>query len=83
MSMRMFALTVEPWMERAKCRAADPEVFYPDHSEGGRAAKGVCRSCPVVAQCLAYALRTSERHGVWGGMTYSERVNLGRRKPKG
>lgn len=81
--MRMFALTVEPWMEKAKCPDADPEIFYADYTEGGRAAKLVCRSCPVTAECLAYAVRNAERHGVWGGMTYSERVNLGRRKPKG
>lgn len=82
MSMRMFQFTPEPWMDSALCQKVDPELFYPDHSEGGRVAKVVCRSCPVAAECLAYALRTSERHGVWGGLTYSERVNLGRRKPK-
>jgi Transcription factor WhiB len=36
-------------------------------------ASSVCRSCPVAAECLAYALAADERFGVWGGMTPEER----------
>jgi WhiB family transcriptional regulator, redox-sensing transcriptional regulator len=68
----------DPWHQAAACRFADPELFFPV-SESGRAmeqiarAKAVCARCPVQGQCRAYALRARERHGIWGGMTESER----------
>ena len=30
-------------------------------------AKGICRGCPLRADCLAGALSRAEPHGVWGG----------------
>lgn len=36
-------------------------------------AKQVCRACPVSVECLDYALFHREQHGVWGGMSESER----------
>ncbi len=30
----------------------------------------------MVAQCLASALECNERHGVWGGLTVSQRDEL-------
>ena len=35
--------------------------------------KKVCSYCPVIDQCLMYALANNERHMVWGGMTPKER----------
>ena len=40
------------------------------------AAKRVCRRCPVVQDCAAYALASGERYGVWGGMTEAERARI-------
>ena len=37
------------------------------------AAKAVCASCPVLAQCRAHALEVREPYGVWGGLTEDER----------
>ncbi len=43
-------------------------------------AKGYCRTCPVLAECAEtvltreWGLPSSERRGVWGGMTAAERV---------
>nr|WP_317908872.1 WhiB family transcriptional regulator [Bifidobacterium callitrichos] len=31
-------------------------------------AKSRCRDCPVIDQCLRYALDHNEIYGVWGGM---------------
>ncbi len=36
-------------------------------------AKAVCSGCPVKEACLAYALKTRQPWGVWGGMTAHER----------
>lgn len=33
----------------------------------------VCRGCPVVVECRAYALAAGEREGVWGALGPAER----------
>ena len=40
------------------------------------AAKAVCRTCPVRAECAAHALAAREPYGVWGGFTEAERLRL-------
>ena len=37
-----------------------------------REAKEICRTCPLIAACLAAA--TDDDHGVWGGRTREERA---------
>ncbi len=73
------------WRDEAICRQFDPEMFYPDHGQVHMAnqAKRICNDfCPVRDECLAYALRVDEIHGVWGGMSPNERWKLSRgRKP--
>jgi WhiB family redox-sensing transcriptional regulator len=41
-----------------------------------RAAKAICRSCIVRAECLEYALRIREPHGIWGALNEAERKQL-------
>jgi len=49
-------------MSRGACRQADPELFFPIGATAGpaarqvEAAKAVCGSCAVRANCLSYAL---------------------------
>ncbi len=38
----------------------------------------MCRRCPVLPECRAFALRNSEYDGVWGGMTAGERRAVAR-----
>jgi len=71
------------WRSRAECLKVNPEMFFPVPSESthiGRRereeAKKVCQRCSVREQCLAYALKNNEDHGVWGGMTEGERRRL-------
>lgn len=33
----------------------------------------LCRTCPVLGACLAWALQAGDLHGVWGGTTARER----------
>jgi WhiB family redox-sensing transcriptional regulator len=68
------------WQARAACRdAADLFVSFAPHEgvaakrEREAAAKRVCASCPVVDECLLYALRVQEPLGIWGGLTAKER----------
>lgn len=71
------------WRARAACRDLGPEVFFPVGSTGRaldqvEAAKAVCAGCPVKTQCLAWALETNQRDGVWGGTSEDERRALRR-----
>lgn len=65
---------------RAKCRAQDPDLFYPDtySPRKTRQARQVCFGCPLRQVCLWYALEHREPYGVWGGFTPSERARLAR-----
>ncbi|MGW7054384.1 WhiB family transcriptional regulator [Streptomyces sp. NPDC054887] len=47
------------------------------------AAKEICGRCPVTRQCLAYALRSGQRSGVWGGLGEQERLPLHRARARG
>lgn len=66
------------WMSRGACRQADPELFFPIGPTAGpvarqvEAAKAVCGSCAVRANCLSYALEAMPE-GIWGGTTMEER----------
>jgi WhiB family transcriptional regulator, redox-sensing transcriptional regulator len=62
------------WRLQAACLGHnDPELWHdPDLFQQARAVE-VCRQCPVTADCLAYADRHGDSHGVWGGMTPRER----------
>lgn len=66
------------WRERAACLHEDPDLFFPISSSGPTLrqideAKAVCGRCPVVRQCLDWAVRAGRVEGVWGGTTESER----------
>lgn len=74
---------VRSWFDRAACRRVDPEVFFPVGTTGAtliqvEGARAVCVRCPVTAECLDWALRTGQDHGVWGGTTPEERRALRR-----
>lgn len=76
------------WRHRARCRDEDPELFFPVGTSGPALlqiaeAKSVCRRCPVVSECLTFALDSEAQFdvfGVWGGMTEDERDELLRRQ---
>jgi WhiB family redox-sensing transcriptional regulator len=81
----MTALTnYEDWQSQAACRGQSASIFFaPPHFERRSAkldrearAKAVCASCTVRKECLSYALRIGEAHGIWGGLTEEERSHL-------
>jgi WhiB family transcriptional regulator, redox-sensing transcriptional regulator len=72
------------WRSAAACRSCDPDLFFPVSSTGlameqEAKAKAVCARCRVRRECLAFALRTRQVHGVWGGMSEQERYLVWRR----
>ena len=72
------------WRHRAACMEEDPELFFPIGNTGPallqvEEAKAVCRRCPVIDDCLAWALESGQDAGVWGGLSEEERRALKRR----
>jgi WhiB family redox-sensing transcriptional regulator len=75
------------WRQHAVCRGEDPELFFPIGHTGPalrqtEEAKAVCRRCPVMSDCLAWALESGQDAGVWGGLGEHERRALKRRNAR-
>jgi WhiB family redox-sensing transcriptional regulator len=76
--------TDDAWQMKAACRGPQATVFYPPSSferkdeklDRERRAKAICASCPVRQPCLDYALERRDQHGIWGGMSESERKRI-------
>lgn len=75
------------WQMQAACRGEDPSLFFHPEGERGelrearqRAAKAICASCPVMAECREHALTVREPYGVWGGLSEDEREAIYRRR---
>ena len=43
-------------------------------------AKGICGTCTVKRDCLDYAIRIREPHGIWGGLNEIERKQISERR---
>jgi WhiB family transcriptional regulator, redox-sensing transcriptional regulator len=66
------------WRAVGACLSADPEIFFPVSGTVATApqvaeARRICAGCPVRGECLDFAMRTGEAHGIWGGTTQEER----------
>lgn len=75
------------WRHDAACRDSDPELFFPIGNTGPaliqiEQAKQVCRSCPVISECLQWALDSGQEAGVWGGTSEDERRLMRRRSQR-
>lgn len=67
----------EPWMEDARCRETDAELWFPEVGGAAREAKRICAQCPVQEPCLAFALEHYEE-GIWAGTNRQQRQRLRR-----
>ncbi len=75
------------WRSRANCCGTNAVYFFaPSHFERKpekdlreAQARALCAACPVRGECLSYALRAGESHGIWGGMNELQRARLRRR----
>lgn len=64
------------WMERAKCKGADADLFFADTSVNTKyaEAKRICAACPVYKQCMKFAIDNDIKYGIWGGLTPGQRA---------
>lgn len=84
----LFDPTIWGWQLRAACRGQDATLFFaPNYFEKKQnklareaEAKQMCARCEVRSDCLEYALRVRENHGIWGGLNEMERRALLRRR---
>jgi WhiB family redox-sensing transcriptional regulator len=80
----MAARVEETWQRKAACRGPQAAMFFPpshferkDEKEAREAsAKSICAQCSVRRDCLDYAIRIREPHGIWGGLNELERRAL-------
>ena len=74
-------------MDKASCKGLDTNMFYPGKGSDGYVArkkiKAICNTCPVVLDCLEYALETERQlgrgeyyYGWWGGCSPTQRMVL-------
>jgi WhiB family redox-sensing transcriptional regulator len=76
--------TEDAWQVKAACRGPQATVFFPPSTferkdeklERERRAKAICATCAVKQPCLDYAMRIREPHGIWGGLSESERKRI-------
>ena len=76
--------TDDAWQVKAACRGPQALVFFPpstferkdEKQDRERRAKAICATCSVKQPCLDYALRIREPHGIWGGLSESERKRV-------
>lgn len=68
------------WQDQALCAETDPEAFFPEKGQSGRAAKRVCMACEVRVACLDWALATGQTFGVFGGKSEKERQAIRRQQ---
>lgn len=69
------------------CQSA-PDIYFTDPEQinfyvSTANAVKLCQSCPVIGECLSYALDNNEREGVWGGMSPTMRVKTKRAHRRG
>lgn len=67
------------WRNDALCLGAGNHLYFgPDGADAGyyNRARRICALCPVREECLVHALTEPEHHGMWGGLTPTERRNL-------
>lgn len=68
------------WRDGAACaNRTDVDFFATDDIGEITRAKAICSTCPVLDECLSFAIETNQPSGVWGGQTSEERKKLRRR----
>jgi WhiB family transcriptional regulator, redox-sensing transcriptional regulator len=76
--------TEQVWQRRAACRGPESRLFFaptvpeprPERDAREGRAKRICAECAVREECLEYALRIREPHGIWGGLNEAQRRGL-------
>ena len=79
-------MTAVDW-NLAACIGYDTELWFPSTNFGKRDAawdtpRAICKTCPIVAECLKLAQDTGQYDGMWGGLSEKERAAIRKRNAK-
>ncbi|WP_206615155.1 WhiB family transcriptional regulator [Rhodococcus spongiicola] len=60
------------WREQAACRedlGHDPDWWFPNRDDQAtiNRAVSICHTCPVLAECRAFARSSGQEYGIWAG----------------
>lgn len=69
------SMRLPDFFDQAACKASKANLFGSVHPARVAAARRVCSTCPIVYECLTWAIDNRE-DGVWGGTTKYERAAL-------
>ena len=85
-----FAFSRPEWHKHAACRGMmvdpdKPNFFIPRGDQVGmlKKVRKVCEGCPVIDDCLEFAIRMDIEQGVWGGKSARERKAIRRQRGLG
>jgi WhiB family transcriptional regulator, redox-sensing transcriptional regulator len=76
----------ETWMSDAACVGYPVTWWFPetskdyDHPDTIEATR-ICKTCPVRHKCLQWALKHTDQHGIYAGLTPQQRREVRRRNP--
>lgn len=80
----LIGFNTDEWRSRALCAGMDTNLFFDDPEDNSAShfkreyAKGICAQCPVSTECLNFAIDNDIRDGIYGGITYRNRLNIKR-----
>lgn len=63
------------WAPQGLCTKSSTSQYFGNDGDKN-IAKMLCGMCPVISQCLAWAIIYDESSGIWGGLTENERKKL-------
>ena len=66
------------WKRQKVCRIEDVDLFFGETEDDIAEAKAKCATCIVSLNCLRFALDNQINHGVWGGLSETERKTVQR-----
>ena len=84
----LHSLIQDDVFDDAACREASTDVFFPPTKATYAEARPLCAACPLATKqtCLDLAMRAedgsgaSNRYGMFGGLTPTERADLARER---
>ena len=80
-TLATLTVTSPPWMKKALCAEADPELFFSHPGEDGESertatALSICKRCSVRVECLLWAFAEGDEWGILGAKTPRERQEI-------
>ncbi len=67
------AVRLPRWHLAAGCRGEDLAIFFVDRGGDYSAARKICALCPVLSECLDYAITEDLNMGIFAGLSPNDR----------